>query len=719
MSDEQSAPATIRFDGFELDAASGDLRKDGLRFKLQTQPLQVLTALLARPGGVVTRDALRQRLWPDDTFVDFEHGLNAAVKRLRDTLGDSADNPRYIETLPRRGYRFIAAVEPTVTPLEAAKAPAPGRRPAMIAVVAIAAIVVGAPAAWFIRTARAGANRPPARVVALTTMEGFEAGSLSPDGRQMAFEWGGDRGDNQDIYVGLIGSAETRRLTTDRALDRGPTWSHSGLQIAYVRELAAFPSSESTRARVMSALGGADREVSDLPVSVPARWSPDDRYLVAARAPQAGEAHPDAGIYLIPVQGGDVRRLTRPVPPEIHRAPVFAPDGRRLAFISCEDTTHSACHLEVADVDASLAPRQPARRLPSQPLASEVMGITWSSDGASLIYGAYGLSALYLWRVDASGARPPERLDVAGGGAAFPSMQGDRLTFSRFLRDVDIYRYNATRAAEPIARSSVFDGNVQFTPDGRRILFCSQRTDAVEAWVANADGSSPRQLTHGPNEAQCSPVQSPRGDGRIVFDSRSPDGSYHVWTVDQDGGSPRQITSDAGDQNNPTWSHDGEWIYFAWKPQGVHDMWARDIWRTRVATGVKARVTTTGHAVVGRESMDGSTLYYQSRMPTGALMAQPLAGGGARPLVACVYGSAFAITGAGVFYLPCEGHSFAGATLRRLDPTSGDDRQVATLEKYLFGWSPGAFTVSPDGHTILYEREVRSGADLMMIDHFK
>jgi DNA-binding winged helix-turn-helix (wHTH) protein len=106
-----SAPGLIRSGIFELDLRSGELRKAGTRLNLQDQPFQILTALLERPDQLVTRDELRQRLWPTDTFVDFEHGLNAVVNRLRETLGDSVDTPRFIETVPRRGYRFIAPVE--------------------------------------------------------------------------------------------------------------------------------------------------------------------------------------------------------------------------------------------------------------------------------------------------------------------------------------------------------------------------------------------------------------------------------------------------------------------------------------------------------------------------------------------------------------------------------------------------------------------------------
>jgi cholera toxin transcriptional activator len=113
MSSPQASTAGMyRFGVFEVNSAAGELRKSGVRIRLQEQPFQVLLTLLERPGGIVTREELQQKLWPADTFVDFDHGLNTAVNKLREALGDSAVNPRYIETLARRGYRFLAAVEP-------------------------------------------------------------------------------------------------------------------------------------------------------------------------------------------------------------------------------------------------------------------------------------------------------------------------------------------------------------------------------------------------------------------------------------------------------------------------------------------------------------------------------------------------------------------------------------------------------------------------------
>src|SRR5687768_11604358 len=105
-------PLRVRFGSFELDERARELTRDGRRVRLQEHPRHVLVALLERPGGVVSREQLRERLWKSDTFVDFEHGLNTAVKKARQALGDSADAPRFIETLARHGYRFIAPVEP-------------------------------------------------------------------------------------------------------------------------------------------------------------------------------------------------------------------------------------------------------------------------------------------------------------------------------------------------------------------------------------------------------------------------------------------------------------------------------------------------------------------------------------------------------------------------------------------------------------------------------
>ena len=115
---------------FEVDLASGELRKNGLKIRLSGQPFQVLAMLLERPGQVLTREELQKKLWPDGTFVDFDHSLNTAINKIRETLGDSAENPRFVETLARRGYRFIAPVEGVST--ESASSSVQSRSPSFL-----------------------------------------------------------------------------------------------------------------------------------------------------------------------------------------------------------------------------------------------------------------------------------------------------------------------------------------------------------------------------------------------------------------------------------------------------------------------------------------------------------------------------------------------------------------------------------------------------------
>src|SRR5579863_5990135 len=136
MATEPLAPGRLRFDDFELDLRAGELRRKGVRLRLRGQPLQVLETLLEHAGDVVTREEFQSRVWPADTFVDFDHSLHNAIARIREVLGDSAEKPRYIETLPRRGYRYIGRVEDfkaTALPVEKAVEAGGEASPASIA----------------------------------------------------------------------------------------------------------------------------------------------------------------------------------------------------------------------------------------------------------------------------------------------------------------------------------------------------------------------------------------------------------------------------------------------------------------------------------------------------------------------------------------------------------------------------------------------------------
>jgi DNA-binding winged helix-turn-helix (wHTH) protein len=207
----------VRFGIFELDLQSGELRRNGLKVKLQEQPFQILALLLEHPGGVVTREELRRRLWPADTFVDFEHGLNAAIKRLREPLGDSAETPVFIQTLPKRGYRFLVpvhAIDDVSAVAELAKVPLfPGkwllnRRLLLTLSLLIfvpVALFVGHPRWGFLTAHSVAVLTPPPKIVPFTSFPGVESDpAFSPDGKQIAFVWDGDSSKDTNVYVKFI-----------------------------------------------------------------------------------------------------------------------------------------------------------------------------------------------------------------------------------------------------------------------------------------------------------------------------------------------------------------------------------------------------------------------------------------------------------------------------------------------------------------------------------
>jgi Tol biopolymer transport system component/DNA-binding winged helix-turn-helix (wHTH) protein len=717
----QTVPSrrSYEFGPFRLDPAEHLLARDGQALAIPPKAFDLLTVLVARAGHLVTKEDLLKDVWPN-AFVE-EANLSYTISLLRKALGDDETPYQFIETVPKRGYRFVAPVGHRTPPEPAAVdavtpvaprgdiLPRQGRRgriaPTVVVVAGLLALV--AAGTWKLERFSA-VDVPPMQVVPLTTLTGKEESpTFSPEGDRVAFSWDGEEGNKFDIYVKVIGSSQAQRLTTDPARDVAPSWSPDGRSIAFVR------AEDQARIHVMSSLGGPDLKLSDFAVEPGTiSWSPDGRYIAAPHGFSAlAGADQNTGIYIIPTQGGEPRAMTHATPPAFDQMPAFSPDGRHLAYVSC--VLADSCQLFRIDVDAALAPTARPRRLTTQ--VADIRGLAWSRDGTFVIFGREIAPTLgYLWRVAVDGNTPPERIESAGVGARSPATarSRDRMAFIRDRDDSDVYRFEVGLPPRRWLASSLLDYGAQFSRDGRRVVFASARSgDAIEIWVAAADGSNTQQLTHGPGPFQGSPQWSP--DGRqVAFDSLGPDGLWHIWTIDADGGAPRQITTGSNSQHVPSWSADGQWIYFS-----VNSVVGRDIWRAKAAGGPLERVTSSGSGFFARESADGRSLLYQPELGDVPLVAMPIGGGPARQLVGCVQSGAFADTVEGTYYLSCDSGSDPWVHL--IERRTGKDRPLGKLEGYAPSHATSGLAVSPHDGAILYTRQASHGSDLMLIESFR
>ena len=288
----------LRFGDFELDVGAYRLRRAGQDVRLEQQPMDLLILLVRRRPHLVSREEIVATLWGAETFVEAEAGINTAIRKVRQALGDTATAPTYIERVPGKGYRFVGEVID-----RSATAPPRDRRPVVTA--GCDRDPRGRRTRPVFRRASPGRQPPAPSVLPLTKLTGTERDpTFSPDAKQVAFAWDSAREDNFDIYVTLVGSADVRQLTTDPQQDLSPAWSPDGGQIAYVRIQSP---GNSHQLRVMSALGGNDRAVTDFPVWYQPTWSHNGRFLAAGRAVLPGVPTADNGIYLITVASGESR----------------------------------------------------------------------------------------------------------------------------------------------------------------------------------------------------------------------------------------------------------------------------------------------------------------------------------------------------------------------------------------------------------------------------
>ncbi|HSB18006.1 MAG TPA: winged helix-turn-helix domain-containing protein [Bryobacteraceae bacterium] len=705
----------IRFGVYEVDLAAGELRKRGRAVKLQGQPFQILAMLLRRPGEVVSREELQQALWPSGTFVEFEHGVNTAIRKIREALGDSADNPRFIETLPRKGYRFIAPVNGIRPALQA-----PARRSVVMWALASIAAAAVAGAVW-LYLSRFDQPAPSPLVVPLTTYPGSECDpSFSPDGNQVVFAWdGGDKADAAGLYVKVIGTDAPVRLAAGRAF--APAWSPDGRWIVFAR---ALPGSETiVQVLLIPATGGFERKLAEikaapspdfLPQTIddpatraefwpPFSWDSTAKWIAGTAKPS--ESEPTA-VFLLSATTGEKRKLTSPptgIPGD--GLPAFAPDGRALLFVRTRGAHIRDLYL--VELSRDFRPNGEPVRLTFE---NRFVGKpVWMPDGRSILFPAGSVHNPSLWRLALTRlpSRPGklERLAFAGFGVTSPAVsRQDSLAYSLAPFDTDIWRLElddtgrAAKLATKLIVSTRIDHTPQYSPDGRRIAFGSDRSGNHEIWVSNSDGSNAMKLTSFDGPYVADPRWSP--DGRFIAFGASGEQST-VYAISSDGGTPGRVVAGSLDG----WSRDGKWIYFSSDLKGNHELWKVPV------NGNPVQVTRRG-GTGGVESPDGRFLYYKKTANgVTSLWKAPVEGGEEVRILDSFDDRYFVVAERGIYFLTSEGKriQFYSFATRKVET-------VAEFQKFNCAWG---LSVSPDGRQLLYSFPEEHDSDLMLVENFR
>ena len=680
--------------------------------RVEPKVMDVLLCLARQPGEVVTRDQLFETVWAGTIVTD--DVLTRSISTLRKVFDDDPRNPGVIETIPKTGYRLIApktlghrgdSVPPAVPTLELApsmpkSAAAPtARRSAPRWMIWMTGGALGllllSGVFWALRLAT---PLPPIvfHPTPLTSYPGPEdRPALSPDGKQVAFAWRGPEGDNADVYVKLIGSEAPLRLTEDPAYEHAPAWAPDGSQVAFMRR-----SEEGCWIYLIAALGGPARKLASCGASIygDLAWSPDGRWLALNDKAAPEDAF---GIVLIAPETLEKRALTTP-PPDTwgDHDPAFSPDGTRLSF------TRSVSEGMQDVYTVSVNGGEPTRLTTD---SRNIYGHAWTTDGKNLLFASNRTGRMGLWRIRAGG-RTPVWVGLGDGQASFPNIAGQRMVYQQSSGAVNIWQAEAGRdsSAASLIASTRWDLHPQFSPEGRKIAFTSNRSGSYEVWLADADGTNAAKLTDFGGPFTSTPRWSPDGR-RLVFTAR-PGGQADVYIIDAEGALPRRLTTAPTDEMAASWSRDGQSIYFSSNRTG---MW--QVWKMPAEGGEAVQITQNG-GFGPMEAPDGQSLYYAKHNANG-LWRKPTTGS-AETLVLDHLDSrdwgSWAVHDAGLYYIKrgrptiLAFHTFAtGQTDTLFIPQKGIPRMDP------------AFAVSPDGHRLLFGQPDRSESDLMVVEDFR
>ena len=558
--------ARWRFGRFELDAEAETLRRDGRKVKLQPQPLRVLAILIERAGQVVSREELQRSVWDQATFVEFDQGLNYCIRQIRAALRDDTETPEFIETLRRKGYRFIAPVERIVdaaaatvaAPAEQIEEPVPEtleepavpepvdvRRPrvpfAVVAVAALLVVIAG------VLAARAFVAHP---AVALTytqttnfTQPAF-APALSPDGRMVAFLVGSDASFPfaGEVYTRMLPDGEPIQRTHDGWPKYGLSFSPDGLQITYTV-------ADATRGWVTESLdaGGGEPRLL-VPNAAGLTWV-DPQHVLFGEIKKGLHM----GLVAATTARADVRDVYLPAHERaMAHVGVASPDKASVLIVEMGPTGNWArCRLVPFD---GSSPGRPVG--PDGPCTAAA----WSPDGTWMYFTARVNGANHLWR-----QRVPdgalEQLTSGPGeedGVAV-SADGRSLMTSVGMMESGVWMH--THAGDRLISPDGLAWDLSFSPDGALLYYVLRRTatSMPEAWVTDLRSGTSEPIVQG--HLVKSFDVSPDGM-QIVFDARSAEGPSQLWTASRDGRSVPRLIGAPGD-DAPFFGPDGDIVFRA------------------------------------------------------------------------------------------------------------------------------------------------------------
>ena len=530
---ERPDARTRRFGVFELDLRAGELRRNGMKVKLQEQPFQVLAQLLESPGEVVTREDIRNRLWPADTFVDFDHSLNAAIKRLRDALGDSAENPTFVETVARRGYRFLAPVT-TVTNGNGGLAVAtatsessssasniqPVRHsPVWWVVAGVSAIVLvlfGVKLGLLLSSRHAAPTQAHiTRLTANPADDRVRAAAISRDGKYLAYS------DETGFYLREIDNQETHPLALPQGMRAASlSWFPDS---AHIVAALTGPGVEPSLWEI-SSLGGNARKLLDDAHS-PA-VSPDGKQIAFIASGGSQEQ-----IWLMGADGSQRHKLVGEAG-EYFGALTWAPDSARIAYTR-EKFSYAFGErgiVEVLDVRDQHA--NTVLHVDSTGWYQSLAGsLAWLADGR-LIYAQNEPPPLQLdsnlWSIglDPGGHMTgvPVRLTSDAGSvlSISASADGKRVAYLKGIPQPDVYvakvqGHDTISEPQRLTLDDHQDLPFDWTPDNKAVLFISDRTGVLNLYRQDIDQTVPELLIGGNR-----PIMTPR---------LSPDGKQILYVV--------------------------------------------------------------------------------------------------------------------------------------------------------------------------------------------